>query len=103
MSSIKVSLRELYTFVLHQGEACVLSPLVGAIAAGNAAVVKPSELSECSSLLLRALLPRYLDQDLYPVVTGGVSETQELLKQRFDHVFYMSPRFLFSAKLSPGF
>uniref|UniRef100_A0A8C6SWC9 Aldehyde dehydrogenase n=1 Tax=Neogobius melanostomus TaxID=47308 RepID=A0A8C6SWC9_9GOBI len=68
--------------------ALTLGPLVGAIAAGNAAVVKPSELSECSSLLLRALLPRYLDKDLYPVVTGGVSETQELLRQRWDHVFY---------------
>ncbi|KAG7233544.1 hypothetical protein INR49_006872 [Caranx melampygus] len=68
--------------------ALTLLPLVGAIAAGNAAVVKPSELSEFSSLLLRALLPRYLDKDLYPVVTGGASETQELLKQRFDHVFY---------------
>uniref|UniRef100_A0A667X549 Aldehyde dehydrogenase 3 family member A2 n=1 Tax=Myripristis murdjan TaxID=586833 RepID=A0A667X549_9TELE len=68
--------------------ALTLSPLVGAIAAGNAAVVKPSELSEYSALLLRALLPRYLDKDLYPVITGGVSETQELLKQRFDHVFY---------------
>ena len=32
------------------------------LSVGNAAVVKPSELSECSSLLLRALLPRYLDQ-----------------------------------------
>ncbi|KAM4628395.1 aldehyde dehydrogenase, dimeric NADP-preferring-like [Polymixia lowei] len=68
--------------------AVTLIPLVGAIAAGNAAIVKPSELSEYSSLLLRAMLPRYLDQDLYPVVTGGVTETQELLKQRFDHVFY---------------
>uniref|UniRef100_A0A4W6CHX4 Aldehyde dehydrogenase n=1 Tax=Lates calcarifer TaxID=8187 RepID=A0A4W6CHX4_LATCA len=68
--------------------AVTLQPLVGAIAAGNAAVVKPSELSEYSSLLLRALLPRYLDKDLYPVVTGGVSETQELLRLRFDHVFY---------------
>ncbi|XP_075892139.1 aldehyde dehydrogenase, dimeric NADP-preferring-like [Nelusetta ayraudi] len=68
--------------------AVTLLPLVGAIAAGNAAVVKPSELSEFSSLLLRALLPRYLDQDLYPVVTGGVSETQELLRLRFDHIFY---------------
>ncbi|KAK2912250.1 hypothetical protein Q8A73_006363 [Channa argus] len=65
-----------------------LLPLVGAIAAGNAAVVKPSELSEYSSLLLRALLPRYLDKDLYPVVTGGVSETQELLRIKFDHIFY---------------
>lgn len=68
--------------------AITLQPLVGAIAAGNAAVVKPSELSEYSSLLLRALLPRYLDKDLYPVVTGGVSETQELLRLRFDHIFY---------------
>uniref|UniRef100_A0A673BC63 Aldehyde dehydrogenase, dimeric NADP-preferring-like n=1 Tax=Sphaeramia orbicularis TaxID=375764 RepID=A0A673BC63_9TELE len=68
--------------------AVTLQPLVGAIAAGNAAVVKPSELSEYSSLLLRALLPRYLDKDLYPVVTGGVSETQELLRLRFDHIFY---------------
>ncbi|XP_035479321.2 aldehyde dehydrogenase, dimeric NADP-preferring [Scophthalmus maximus] len=68
--------------------AVTLLPLIGAIAAGNAAVVKPSELSEYSSLLLRALLPRYLDKDLFPVVTGGVSETQELLRLRFDHIFY---------------
>uniref|UniRef100_G3PJS3 Aldehyde dehydrogenase n=1 Tax=Gasterosteus aculeatus aculeatus TaxID=481459 RepID=G3PJS3_GASAC len=68
--------------------ALTLLPLVGAIAAGNAAVVKPSELSEYSSLLLRALLPRYLDKDLYPVITGGVSVTQELLRLRFDHIFY---------------
>uniref|UniRef100_A0A8C7K981 Aldehyde dehydrogenase n=1 Tax=Oncorhynchus kisutch TaxID=8019 RepID=A0A8C7K981_ONCKI len=63
--------------------ALTLQPLVGAIAAGNAAVVKPSELSEYSASLLKALLPRYLDQ-----VCGGVSETQELLRQRFDHIFY---------------
>uniref|UniRef100_A0A3Q3X264 Aldehyde dehydrogenase n=1 Tax=Mola mola TaxID=94237 RepID=A0A3Q3X264_MOLML len=68
--------------------AVTLLPLVGAIAAGNAAVVKPSELSESSALLLHALLPRYLDKDLYPVVTGGVTETQELLRLRFDHIFY---------------
>uniref|UniRef100_A0A674P1S8 Aldehyde dehydrogenase n=1 Tax=Takifugu rubripes TaxID=31033 RepID=A0A674P1S8_TAKRU len=68
--------------------AVTLLPLVGAIAAGNAAVVKPSELSESSSVLLRSLLPHYLDKDLYPVVTGGASETQELLRLRFDHIFY---------------
>ncbi|XP_019904716.2 aldehyde dehydrogenase, dimeric NADP-preferring-like isoform X3 [Esox lucius] len=68
--------------------ALTLQPLVGAIAAGNAAVIKPSELSEYSASLLKSLLPRYLDQELYPVVCGGVSETQELLRQRFDHVFY---------------
>ncbi|XP_035289462.1 aldehyde dehydrogenase, dimeric NADP-preferring-like [Anguilla anguilla] len=68
--------------------AITIQPLIGAIAAGNAAVVKPSELSENSSKLLKELLPQYLDKELYPVVTGGVPETQELLKLRFDHIFY---------------
>ncbi|XP_061538105.1 aldehyde dehydrogenase, dimeric NADP-preferring-like isoform X1 [Phycodurus eques] len=68
--------------------AVTLIPLVGAIAAGNGAVVKPSEMSGYSSLLLETLLPLYLDKDLYPVVMGGVPETQELLKQKFDHIFY---------------
>ncbi|XP_076832571.1 aldehyde dehydrogenase, dimeric NADP-preferring isoform X2 [Brachyhypopomus gauderio] len=65
-----------------------LQPLVGAIAAGNAAVMKPSEVSINSSALLKELLPQYLDTEMYPVVTGGVPETQELLKQRFDHIFF---------------
>ncbi|XP_062241530.1 aldehyde dehydrogenase family 3 member A2-like [Platichthys flesus] len=68
--------------------AITLQPLVGAIAAGNAAVIKPSEVSSHSAKVMEELLPQYLDKDLYPVVTGGVSETQELLKQRFDHIFY---------------
>ncbi|XP_072557653.1 aldehyde dehydrogenase family 3 member A2-like isoform X1 [Paramormyrops kingsleyae] len=68
--------------------ALTLKPLVGAIAAGNAAVVKPSEITQHSANLLKELLPQYLDKELYPVVTGGASETQELLRQRFDHIFY---------------
>ncbi|KAJ3590651.1 hypothetical protein NHX12_008600 [Muraenolepis orangiensis] len=68
--------------------AVTLQPLVGAIAAGNAVVIKPSEVSFHSSKTMEELLPLYLDKDLYPVYTGGVSETQELLKQRFDHIFY---------------
>ncbi|XP_065551241.1 aldehyde dehydrogenase family 3 member A2 isoform X1 [Lathamus discolor] len=68
--------------------ALIIQPLIGAIAAGNAVVVKPSEISENTSQLLADLLPQYLDQELYPVVTGGVSETTELLTQRFDHILY---------------
>ncbi|XP_026150217.1 aldehyde dehydrogenase family 3 member A2-like isoform X2 [Mastacembelus armatus] len=68
--------------------AVTLQPLVGAIAAGNAAVIKPSEVSSHSAKVMEEFLPQYLDKDLYPVVIGGVSETQELLKQRFDHIFY---------------
>ncbi|XP_055574831.1 aldehyde dehydrogenase family 3 member A2-like [Falco cherrug] len=71
-----------YPFVL------VMQPLIGAIAAGNAVVVKPSEISENTAQLVADLLPQYLDRELYPVVTGGVPETTELLTQRFDHILY---------------
>ncbi|KFW08245.1 Fatty aldehyde dehydrogenase [Fulmarus glacialis] len=71
-----------YPFVL------VMQPLIGAIAAGNAVVVKPSEMSENVAQLVADLLPQYIDRELYPVVTGGVPETTELLKQRFDHILY---------------
>ncbi|XP_004684621.1 PREDICTED: fatty aldehyde dehydrogenase isoform X3 [Condylura cristata] len=66
----------------------VIQPLIGAIAAGNAVIMKPSELSENTASILAKLLPQYLDQDLYVVINGGVEETTELLKQRFDHILY---------------
>ncbi|MEO6998247.1 MAG: aldehyde dehydrogenase family protein [Terracoccus sp.] len=65
-----------------------LAPLAGAIAGGNAVVVKPSEVSRASSHALSQLLPAYLDQDAVQVVEGGVPETTALLAQRFDHIFY---------------
>ncbi|XP_077403769.1 aldehyde dehydrogenase family 3 member A2b isoform X1 [Vanacampus margaritifer] len=68
--------------------AVTLQPLVGAIAAGNAAVIKPSEVCVHTAQVMDELLPLYLDKELYPVVTGGVAETQELLRQKFDHIFY---------------
>ncbi|KAM9331702.1 aldehyde dehydrogenase family 3 member A2-like [Pholidichthys leucotaenia] len=68
--------------------AVTIGPLIGAIAAGNAAVVKPSEVSVHTAKVMEALLPLYIDKELYPVVTGGVPETQELLRQKFDHIFY---------------
>lgn len=66
----------------------VLAPLVGAVAAGNAAVVKPSELAPATSALLAKLLPNYLDADAVTVVEGGADETQALLAERWDHIFY---------------
>ncbi|XP_075887943.1 aldehyde dehydrogenase family 3 member A2b [Nelusetta ayraudi] len=68
--------------------AVTIQPLVGAIAAGNAAVVKPSEVCVHTAKVMEDLLPLYIDKELYPVVNGGVPETQELLRQRFDHIFY---------------
>jgi aldehyde dehydrogenase (NAD+) len=66
----------------------VVGPLVGAIAAGNCAVVKPSEVAPATSTLLATRLPQYLDPSTVAVVEGGVAETTALLKERFDHVFY---------------
>ncbi|MEU5095561.1 aldehyde dehydrogenase family protein [Streptomyces sp. NPDC020996] len=66
----------------------LLAPLVGALAAGNAVVAKPSELAPATSAALARLLPEYLDTDAVAVVEGGVPETTALLAQRFDHVFY---------------
>lgn len=65
-----------------------LSPLVGAIAAGNGAVIKPSELAPATSAAIAMLIPEYLDRRAIAVVEGGVSETTELLSQHFDHIFY---------------
>ncbi|MFA3791589.1 aldehyde dehydrogenase family protein [Aliiglaciecola sp. SL4] len=66
----------------------VLAPLVAAIAAGNCAVLKPSELASQMSKLLAELIPEYLDTNAFAVVEGAVDETTELLAQRFDHIFY---------------
>jgi aldehyde dehydrogenase (NAD+) len=66
----------------------LLAPLVGALAAGNAVVAKPSELAPATSAALARLLPAYLDTDAVAVVEGGIPETTALLAERFDHIFY---------------
>ncbi|CAG5116346.1 unnamed protein product, partial [Candidula unifasciata] len=66
----------------------VLLPLIGAIAAGNCAVIKPSELAEATATFLAETIPKYLDTDSFRVVTGGVAETTALLKERFDLMFF---------------
>jgi aldehyde dehydrogenase (NAD+) len=66
----------------------VLAPLVAAIAAGNCAVLKPSEIAPHASRVVAQLVPEYLDTDAISVVEGGVPETTALLAERFDHIFY---------------
>lgn len=65
-----------------------LGPLVAAIAAGNCAVVKPSELAPASSALLAKLLPMYLDPEAVTVVEGDASTSQALLALGFDHALF---------------
>lgn len=66
----------------------LLLPMAGAIAAGNTVIVKPSEVAAATSALIAKLIPKYLDNDCYQVMEGGVAETTELLKERFDYIFY---------------
>ncbi|KAJ8254225.1 hypothetical protein COCON_G00208370 [Conger conger] len=65
-----------------------LSPLVAAIAAGNCAILKPSEVSQATEKLLAKLIPKYLSQECYAVLCGGAEETKKLLENQFDHIFY---------------
>lgn len=66
----------------------LLGPLIGALAAGNAVVLKPSELAPACSHILDELLTRYLDRRAVRVVQGGVEETGKLLDVDFDHIFF---------------
>ncbi|MES2964409.1 MAG: aldehyde dehydrogenase [Bdellovibrionota bacterium] len=65
-----------------------LSPLIGAIAAGCCAILKPSEVSSKTSKLLHELLTSAFPPDFVTVVEGGVPETTALLNLRFDHIFF---------------
>jgi len=66
----------------------VLVGLVGAIAAGNAVVLKPSEVSPHSAQAMADAVAKYLDPQAVRVVNGAVEETTLLLEQRFDHILY---------------
>lgn len=65
-----------------------LSPLIGALAAGNVALLKPSEVAPATAAMLARMLPQHLDPRAVQVVQGGPDETGALLEQRFDHIFF---------------
>ncbi|KAH9060602.1 NAD-aldehyde dehydrogenase [Lactarius vividus] len=63
----------------------LLGPLAGAIAAGNACLLKPSELTPAFSALVAELVPKYLDPELYAVINGAIPETTKVLELQWDH------------------
>lgn len=65
-----------------------IAPLLGAIAAGNVVIVKPSEFAPATADLLARLIPAYLDKECFHVITGGPEVAQDLLKEKFDSIFY---------------
>ncbi|XP_024939530.1 aldehyde dehydrogenase, dimeric NADP-preferring isoform X3 [Cephus cinctus] len=65
-----------------------LVPMMGALAAGNCVILKPSEVSPATAKVIADIVPKYLDNECFHVILGGVAETTEILKQRFDYIFY---------------
>ncbi|MBE9113957.1 aldehyde dehydrogenase [Nodosilinea sp. LEGE 07298] len=66
----------------------IISPLMGAIAAGNCAMLKPSELAPATSSVLARLIEETFDPAHVALVEGGVDTAQALLAEKFDHIFY---------------
>ncbi|MBE9139521.1 aldehyde dehydrogenase [Nodosilinea sp. LEGE 07088] len=66
----------------------IISPLMGAIAAGNCAILKPSELAPATSQVLARLIKTTFDPAHVALVEGGVETAQALLAEKFDHIFF---------------
>ena len=63
-------------------------PLVGAIAAGCCAVIKPSELVPHSTSVIIKYFREFMDSDCYRILQGGPDIAMKLMEQRWDHVFF---------------
>ncbi len=66
----------------------VISPLMGAIAAGNCAIIKPSEIAPATSKVVAELIKATFSPDYVAVEEGGVEVAQALLAEKFDHIFF---------------
>ena len=66
----------------------VVAPLIGAIAAGNCAIIKPSEISSHTSNLVAEIFDKYFEKSYVAAIEGGVETSQQLLAEKFDHIFF---------------
>ncbi|MEL6940288.1 MAG: aldehyde dehydrogenase [Cyanobacteria bacterium J06598_1] len=66
----------------------VISPLIGAIAAGNCAIIKPSEIAPATSAVVAELVTSTFPPEYVAVKEGGVEASQALLAEKFDHIFF---------------
>ncbi|HDZ5455559.1 TPA: aldehyde dehydrogenase [Staphylococcus aureus] len=66
----------------------VFEPLIGAIAAGNTAIIKPSKLTPNVARVIKRLINETFDANYIEVIEGGIEETQTLIHLPFDYVFF---------------
>ena len=65
-----------------------IGPLIGAIAAGNTAIVKPSENAPACAAVMQHIVTKYLDSTCYRCIQGAIPETTALLDIKWDKIFY---------------
>lgn len=65
-----------------------LEPLIGAIAAGNCCIIKPSAYSPATSAVIKAMISDIFPEEYVAVVLGGRKENSALLDQKFDYIFF---------------
>ncbi len=66
----------------------VMLPLIGAMAAGNNIVIKPSECSPHTTAIIKEIIEGNFDEDYISIIEGGVPESTALLKEKFDYIFF---------------
>ncbi len=66
----------------------IITPLIGAIAAGNCTIIKPSEIAPNTSNLIAKLISKYFPPEYITVIEGGVGTSQKILAEKFDHIFF---------------
>ena len=65
-----------------------INPLIYAIAAGNAAIVKPSEIAVHTSALVKEMIAEIFNPNEVTVIEGGIEETTHLLAKKFNHIYF---------------
>lgn len=71
-----------------------MAPLIGAIAAGNTIVLKPSELTPSTSKVIAEIIAAIFDENYVTVTLGGVPVSQKLLSERWDYIFFTGSVFV---------
>lgn len=65
-----------------------IEPMISAIAAGNTVIIKPSEYAINTSKIIKKIINSVFESEYVEVVEGGIKESEELLNQKFDYIFY---------------
>lgn len=66
----------------------MLAPLIGSIAAGNVAILKPSEMAPATAAVVRKIIEKAFSPEFCAIIDGGAEVTTELLSKKWDHIFF---------------